>query len=131
MAAMDLLDVIRTRLGEAGITDVYNGMANGILHRESVSLEFGVAARKITYYDGTTASPLRVTVLVRRVSEYDAMVDAQEAESVLRNANLSSMNGSYELEEVDTTDPQPIPWDESGRHVWAFDVYITTRRDFF
>lgn len=127
---MDLLDVIRKRLNEAGIADVFTTMPNGREHPESVTLVFGVQDRKVMYYDGTTNSPNRVTVIVKRLSEWDAMNTAQEAEQALRMASLDSENGSYEIVSQDTTEPQPLPWDESGRYVWAFDLYITTRKDF-
>lgn len=128
---MDLLDVMRKRLNEAGIQDVFNTMPDGRRYPESVTLAFGIPDRKTVYYDGTTTSPMRVTVIVKRVSEFAAMCDAQKAEAVLKSADLASENGSYQLDSVETTDAQPLPWDESGRFVWAFDVYIDTRKDFF
>lgn len=131
MAALDLLDVMRRRLNEGGITDVFTTMPDGRRFPESVTIAFGVPDRKIVYYDGTTTSPLRVTVIVMRVSEYEAMATAQLAESILATSPLDSENGSYELESFETTDPQPLPWDESGRFVWVFDAYIDTRKDFF
>lgn len=131
MAAMDLLDVMRKRLEEAGIADVFTTMPDGRRYPESVTLAFGIPDRKTVYYDGTTTSPMRVTVIVKRLSEFNAMATAQEAEAVLKSSTLDSENGSYDLDSVETTDPQPLPWDESGRYVWAFDVYIDTRKDFF
>lgn len=131
MAAMDLLDVMRKRLEEAGIGDVFTTMPDGRRYPESVTLAFGIPDRKTVYYDGTTTSPMRVTVIVKRLSEFNAMATAQEAEAVLKSSPLDSENGSYDLDSVETTDPQPLPWDESGRYVWAFDVYIDTRKDFF
>lgn len=131
MAAMDLLDVMRKRLEEAGIADVFTTMPDGRRYPESVTLAFGILDRKTVYYDGTTTSPMRVTVVVKRLSEFNAMATAQEAEAVLKSSPLDSENGSYDLDSVETTDPQPLPWDESGRYVWAFDVYIDTRKDFF
>ncbi len=128
---MDLLDVMRKRLNEAGITDVFTTMPDGRRYPESVTLAFGIPDRKTVFYDGTTTSPMRVTVIVKRVSEFDAMATAQKAEAVLKHSPLDSEDGSYELDSVETTDPQPLPWDESGRFVWAFDVYIDTRKDFF
>lgn len=131
MAAMDLLDVMRKRLEEAGIADVFTTMPDGRRYPESVTLAFGIPDRKTVYYDGTTTSPMRVTVIVKQLSEFNAMATAQEAEAVLKSSPLDSENGSYDLDSVETTDPQPLPWDESGRYVWAFDVYIDTRKDFF
>ncbi len=131
MAAMDLLDVMRQRLEEAGIQHVFTTIPDGRKYPESVTLAFGIPDRKTLYYDGTETSPMRVTVIVKRKSEFDAMATAQEAEAVIRNSSLESENGSYDLDSIETTDPRPLPWDESGRFVWAFDVYIDTRKDFF
>lgn len=128
---MDLLDVMRKRLNEAGIDNVFNTMPDGRRYPESVTLAFGIPDRKTVFYDGTTTSPMRVTVIVKRVSEFAAMCDAQMAEAALKSSPLDSEDGSYQLGSVETTDPQPLPWDESGRFVWAFDVYIDTRKDFF
>lgn len=127
---MDLLDVISKRLKEAGITDVFTTMPDGRTYPESVTIAFGIPDRKVMYYDGTTTSPMRVTVLVKRMSEWEAMNTAQEAERVLSTTPLDSENGSYEIESVETTDARPLPWDESGRFVWVFDLYIDTRKDF-
>ena len=131
MAALDLLDVMAERLREAGIADVFTKMPDGRAHPESVTLAFGVPDRKTVYYDGTATSPLRVTVIAKRLGEFEAMATAQLAEDVIRTSPLDSENGSYEIEGVETTDPQPLPWNESGRFVWAFDAYIETRKDFF
>ena len=128
---MDLLDVMRKRLNEAGIQDAFTTMPDGRKYPESVTLAFGIPDRKTVYYDGTTTSPLRVTVIVKRLSEYAAMCDAQRAENILKTSPLDSEDGSYLLDSVETTDPEPLPWDESGRFVWAFSVYIDTRKDFF
>lgn len=128
---MDLLEVMGKRLGEAGISDVFLTMPDGRAHPECVVLAFGIPDRKVTYFDGTESAPLRVTVLAKRVSEYAAMNTAQLAERTLKGSPLDSEDGSYEIDSVETTEPRPLPWDESGRFVWGFDVYIDTRKDFF
>ena len=128
---MDLLEVMGKRLGEAGVPDVFLTMPDGRANPECVVLAFGVPDRKIVYFDGTESAPLRVTVLVKRISEYDAMNTAQLAERTIRCSPLDSEDGSYEISSVETTEPQPLPWDESGRFLWGFDVYIETRKDFF
>lgn len=128
---MDLLEVMGSRLNEAGISDVFLTMPDGRAHPECVVLAFGIPDRKVIYFDGTESSPLRVTVLVKRISEYEAMNTAQLAERTFKSSPLDSEDGSYELDSIDTTEPRPLPWDESGRFVWGFDVYIDTRKDFF
>lgn len=128
---MDLLEVMGNRLNEAGISDVFLTMPDGRAHPECVVLAFGIPDRKVIYFDGTESSPLRVTVLVKRISEYEAMNTAQLAERTFKSSPLDSEDGSYELDSIDTTEPRPLPWDESGRFVWGFDVYIDTRKEFF
>lgn len=128
---MDLLEVMGRRLEDAGISDVFLTMPDGRAHPECVVLAFGIPDRKVVYFDGTESSPLRVTVLVKRVSEYEAMNTAQIAERTFKTSPLDSEDGSYDLDSVDTTTPRPLPWDESGRFVWGFDVYIDTRKEFF
>ena len=128
---MDLLEVMGKRLEDAGISNVFLTMRDGRAHPECVVLAFGIPDRKVTYFDGTESTPLRVTVLVKRVSEYDAMNTAQLAERTFKTTPLDSEDGSYDLDSVDTTPPRPLPWDESGRFVWGFDVYIDTRKEFF
>lgn len=128
---MDLLEVMGKRLNEAGIKDVFLTMPDGLKYPECVVLAFGIPDRKTIYFDGTESAPIRVTVLVKRISEYDAMNTAQLAESTLKTSPLDSEDGSYDLDSVETTEPMPLPWDESGRFVWGFDVYVDTRKDFF
>ena len=65
------------------------------------------------------------------MSEYEPWPRLSSPRAILATSPLDSENGSYELESFETTDPQPLPWDESGRFVWAFDAYIDTRKDFF
>lgn len=128
---MDLLEVMSKRLNETGVKDVFLTMPDGRKHPECVVLAFGIPDRKVVYFDGTESAPMRVTVLVKRISEYDAMETAQLAERTLRTSPLDSEDGSYDLDSVETTESRPLPWDESGRFVWGFDVYIDTRKDFF
>lgn len=130
---MDLLDVMKKRLNEAGFTDVYTKEPNGQKHANVIVLSFGIPDRKKRYFDGAEVSPTRVTVVVARVSELDAMNDAMTAERVLATSPLDSEDGSYSLTGFDSTTPRPIPLNDPGRFIWAFDVYIDTdnRKDLF
>ena len=97
----DLLDVVRERLKEAGIADVVTTLPDSSKHPEAVVVSLGVASRQM------------------------------EAERILRTRPLDSRNGSYRVASVETAFPRPIPWDESGFFVWAFDATINiTRKDF-
>jgi hypothetical protein len=131
MARNDLLDVFKQALQSAGLSDIFTTMADGRAHPECVVVAFGIPERSVAYYGGEEEERLRVTTIVRRISELKAMEDATEAERAIRTTPLDSQNGSYELVKVETNPPQSLPWDESGRFVWAFDSYITTtRKDF-
>ena len=87
---MDLLDVMRKRLNEAGIQDVFNTMPDGRRFPESVTLAFGIPDRKTVFYDGTTTSPMRVTVIVKRVSESESRGRAQKLAPRFRGWQLSA-----------------------------------------
>lgn len=128
----DLIDVIKGALDKEGLGPVVPSLADGRTMPEAVILGFGVPEQRRYDYAGTQEETLRVTVIVKRLSEIRAQEDAQRAERALRMAPLESDNGSYRLKSIDTDAPRPLPWDESGRWVWAFDIRATTtRKDFF
>lgn len=132
MARCDLIDVVRGCLESAGLSPVFSKMPDGRRHPEATVVSFGVPAVEVVDYAGTERDVLRVTVIVKRISEERAMADAAEAERALRTSPLESQNGSYDLASVSAERPRPIPWDESGRYVYAFDAeFKTTRKDFF
>lgn len=121
---MDLLQVMMETLTSAGVSNVFTSQPDGRTYPERVVLAFGAPSRRTNYFDGDDVTPLCVTCIVVRVAEYDAMTTAQECERILRSEDLDSHNGSYQLVSVDTSVPRPLPWDESGRFVWAFDTDI-------
>ena len=121
---MDLMQVIKAALEDAGISEVFTSPPDGRAHPERVVLSFGAPSRRTCYYDGDDMTPLRVTCLAVRYSEYEAMAAAQDCERIIRRADLSSRDDSYRLVSVDTAEPRPLPRDESGRYVWAFDTEI-------
>lgn len=128
----DMLDVVKKRLEETGLSPIFTTMADARRHPESVTLAYGVPTPSVDYMDGGGEDSQRITVLCRRISEEDAIKDATSAYDVFRRGCLDSENGSYGLLSIEATKPQPIPWDESGRYVWAAEASITTtRKDFF
>lgn len=127
-----LLDAIGSRLTDAGIGPVVPSLSDGRALSEAVMLSFGVPERTTIDYSGSIREVLRVSVVVKRLSEARAMEDAALAQHALRRASLEPADGSFDLEKVEMDAPQPLPWDESGRWVWAFDIRVTTtRKDFF
>lgn len=128
----DLLDTIKDALDKAGLGPVVPSLADGRSMPEAIILGFGVPSLRTIDYAGTQEETLRATVIVKRLSERHAQEDACRAQRALRFALLESENGSYCLKGIEIDAPQPLPWDESGRWVWAFDIRVTTtRKDFF
>lgn len=119
---LDLVDAVRARLMEAGIRDVFPYPADSRSHPESTVVRFGVPAPQEQYFDLGFDTAVRITVMVRRIRDLDAMADAQTAERVLRTRPLDSPNGSYRMISIDTTRPRPVAWDESGRDVWVVEA---------
>lgn len=131
MARNDLIEVFKTRLREAGLEDIYSTMPDGRLHPECIVVFYGIPERSVKDYGGLEEEKLRITTIVKRIREIDAMEDAARAEYAITHSSLDSFNGSYELVSVEANRPQSLPWDESGRFVWAFDTTITTTRKEF
>lgn len=119
---LDLVDAIRARLEEAGIRDVFPYPPDSRAHPESTVVRLGVPGPQEQYFDLCFDTAVRVTVMVRRIRDLDAAVDAQAVERVLRTGDLGSLNGSYRMISIDTTRPRPVAWDESGRDVWVVEA---------
>ena len=71
-----------------------------------------------------------VRVLVVREVEADAEADAQDCERWIRRYGweLVAENGTWRIVGLDTTAPEFIERDRSGRFVWGFDVNLTVMR---
>lgn len=128
---MDLMKVIKRKLEEDGVKNVYTHLPNGREHPDHVMLTYSIPERKIVDYSGMESAPYRVTAIITNRSINGASDTAQAVYETLRYASLESDDGSYDLESVDVTDPRPLPWDESGRYQYAIDAYIETRKDLF
>lgn len=127
----DLLDVIKKRLKEGGLEDVFDSLPDGRTYPEAVALTFGIPEIVKSDYAGNIEESLRVTIIVKRLTDPKAKEDACAAERILRTSDLASENGSYELVSVQTESPRPLPWNESNRYVWALDAQVITgRKDF-
>ena len=111
---------------------MFDSLPDGRRLPECIVVSFGIPEPKKVDYSGTERESIRVTILVKRLTDARAQADAVTAEEAMRKADLESDDGSYDLVGVSTNMPQPLPWNESGRYVWGFDTTITTqRKDFF
>lgn len=124
---LDLVDVIRARLIEAGIKNVSASLANLMTEPEATVIRLEAASSKDTYFDLAFDTSVSLNVYLLRVNEIDSMAEARIVEKVLRTSALDSINGSYVLTSAYTQEPRPLTWDESGRVVWAVQVDIRYR----
>lgn len=130
MEELDLLEVLKERVKDAGVkVPVFLTAPNAQKASECVVLSFGTPRPAETYYDLTEDIPIRVTVICKRISELDSMMDADRIRDALTYGSLDSENGSYEITDLEMTRPRPMPWDESGRFVWLFDINLTMERN--
>lgn len=127
---LDLADVVRARLMEAGLGEVSIDPPSAMGRPESTVVRLGVPGADECYFDMSFDTPVRITVIVRRLQGIAAASDAQEAERALRTMPLDSANGSYRMVSIDTTAPRPVRWDESGRDVWAVEAVCHIERSF-
>ena len=129
--AIDLLDVVKGRLEEAGLERVYTTLPNSS-ERDAVVLSMGTSGLQEHYMDGTVSGSVRVTVLCKSRTDPEAREDALRAERALRASDLSSADGSYETDGIrDVGIPVPLARDPAGSYAYALDLTIsTTRKDF-
>lgn len=125
---LDLAQVLQGAIKAEGFEHVFLKLPDSRKHPEFVSLTFGAPKQAERYYDFTEDIPVRVTVLCKRISELDAMDDAERIADMLAYNPLESANGSFRMSAIDAERPHPLVWDESGRFVWAFDVNMTIER---
>lgn len=129
--ASDLLQVVRDALKDGGLGDVFDSLPDGRRYPECTVLSYGLPSTRQVDYAGTEQTQQSVTVIVKRLTDPKAQVDAMAARCILTAADLSSRNGSYDYVGIDAEKPRPLEWNESGRYVWAFDSTITTQRKEF
>lgn len=125
---LDLATSLQSEIKGLGFEHVFLKTPDSRKHPEFVCLSFGTPRRSVQYYDFTEDIPVRVTILCKRISELDAMDDAQRIADALTYNPIESENGSFQMSEIDVERPRPMVWDESGRYVWVFDVEMTIER---
>lgn len=126
---LDLLSVLKQRVADAGVdAPVHLSLANAQKVPECVVLSFGTPKQGDVFYDFEEDAPVRVTVICRRMSELQSMMDASSISEAIDFGSLDSGNGSYEVTNLEKGRPRPMPWDESGRWVWLFDINLTIER---
>lgn len=130
MEELDLLEVLKQRVEEADVgVPVCLTAPSSQKVNECVVLSFGTPRSSETYYDLTEDIPVRITVICKRISELDAMQNATSIRDSLTYGSLDSENGSYEVTDLEMTRPRPMPWDESGRFVWLFEINLSMERN--
>lgn len=129
MADLDLAQVLQTKIKDAGFSEVFYTLPDSRKHAEFVVLSFGTPKQSEIYYDFSEEIPIRVSVLCKRISELDAMNDAQRIKELFEFDPPESANGSFVTTSLEVDNPRPLVWDESGRFVWVFDMHISIERN--
>lgn len=125
MARLDVLEVAKAQIMAAGMSPVVTSLADSMRHPEAVILSPGVPTAHKRYWDGSGSTSMRITVIVKRVSEERAVADAAEAARVMRREKgMESQNGSYRLVSCDAEHPRFLQWDPQGRYLYAFDATV-------
>lgn len=100
-------------------------MADSYRRPEATVLTCGMPVPGKRYWDGSGTTSLRLTVIVKRINEEEAIADADDASRAMnRSGALESRDGSYRLVSNSAETPRQLRWDEQGRWVWAFDATI-------
>lgn len=128
MADLDLAQVLKETIKDAGFPGVFLTAPDSRKHAEFVVLSFGAPKQSEIYYDFAEEIPIRVTVLCKRISELDAMNDAHRIKELFEFNPPESGNGSFKTTGIEIDNPRPLVWDESGRFVWVFDMHISIER---
>ena len=130
MSEFDLTRVIASRIEDAGLGKAYTKQPNSLKAPESIVVILGAPSRENFYFDGTRDVTQNVNIYVRRREENEAASIAEQAGAVLRKADLSSENGSYELTSVTPSTAHPFAFDPSGFFIWAVEAEVSmTRKD--
>lgn len=117
---IDVIDRAADALEAVGISPV--------LVRPLASKEEGVTIRKApstvvqTYMDGQQDVSYLMTVYSRHESESKAIEECELAADVLREADLSSDNGSYSITSVEVYSDVTDISHEDGLHTWAVGI---------
>lgn len=130
MRALDLTQVIAKRIEDAGLGKAYTKQPNAKKVSESIVVILGAPTRENFYFDGSRDVIQMVSVYVKRREEDAAASIADKVGDVLREADLTSENGSYELTSAITFTAHPFAFDPSGFFIWAIEAEISmTRKD--
>ena len=120
----DYCDVIKGAIEAAGISDVTRKLPDGTLKQEAVMVFPAEPVEQQKYFDVFATRDLMATILVKRESDAQAEDEAWTISQELRDADLSSANGSSTVSSVEIGLPRPITWDESGYYVWLVQATI-------
>ena len=87
-----------------------------------------------TYFDGTRRIALTLQVIAKDLDPLKAMAECERAVEVLRTADLSSANGSYELADPaypaePDGDIEELSVGTDRRHVWAARLVVQIIRN--
>ncbi len=122
---IDLIEAAARVLAEAGMPGATGSLSEAAMAPEATVITTGVPTRGRRYWDGTGTTVVRLTVLVKRLSEERALADAAEASRAMRREGaLASANGSYVLVSCEADMPRLLAWDGRGGITYVLDVSV-------
>lgn len=126
---MQLSFLIAKALLEGDFASYFASVPSAAVEPEPIVLRQGKFEREAVLPDGERGI-VAVRVLVVREVEDDAETDAQGCERWIRRYGWEPVaeNGTWRIVGLDTTAPEFIERDRSGRFVWGFDVNLTVMR---
>lgn len=114
-ARIDAVDVARGVLESALGKPVSLSMADSYRRPEATVLTCGMPVPGKRYWDGSGTTSLRLTVIVKRINEEEAIADADDASRAMnRSGALESRDGSYRLVSNSAETPPPAPMGRAG-----------------
>ena len=122
-AMIGALDAAKSVLEGALGCPVSLSPADSYRRPEAVVVTCGMPQPGKRYWDGTGTDSLRLTVVVKRLSEEAAIRDACEASRAMDRGGAME-SPSYRLVSNSAETPRQLRWDEAGRWVWAFDATV-------
>lgn len=121
MEGIDICEVAAGALRAAGMEGVTTQPLSRLDGKDGVVVRLMPSVTRRTYMDGRRQLDCYVQVIAKGLDEYGPMELCDEAARVLRSADLSSTNGSYEAcgaAEQDG-DVERLAIGTDRRHVWA------------
>lgn len=126
---IDICERAAEALRASGMDCVHAQRLDRITGRDGVVVRMMPPRTVATYFDGTRRIDCTLQVIAKSLDPTEAMAECDRASEILRSADLSSANGSYELADPaypaePDGDVEELAVGTDRRHVWAIRLVI-------